>query len=216
VNSIFRSSLVALFLCILASNRAHAELVIGGDLFDVTWDRAADPSGSDFVAIPILWTGTGNDQITSFNFGFTIEGGDSGTLVIDQPSAEFPTINPIFASFTTATPILTDAAPGVLGVAGENGSFANVTVPTTGRNTVAFRFTSADAVGTFNVFAVEEFSSYFRVGDGDVTPFANSYVDGRLLLGTVTVNATAVPEPSSLLLVGAFASAAAVIRRRRK
>lgn len=220
VYGLIRTFLFSLFVCGLFAEQGKADLVVGTNLFNLEWDRSADPGGSSSVVIPILWDGVGNDGsdnlITSFNFGFRIEGGTSGSLAIEPSSVAFPTVNPIFSSFATPTPVLSTPAPGVVGIAGENAVFANVSVPTSGKNAVVLNFGSTDAVGTFNIYADEIFSSYYRVGADDVAPFANEWVDQKVLIGTVTVTNTAVPEPGSWLIIGAALAAASMRRVGRR
>jgi len=93
-------------------------------------------------------------------------------------------------------------AGGVPVVNGRNSDSSDVTI-TTPRNLFTSTFTSPmnDAVGIFEIYAVPEFSNYFPSTEFDGFKFANVPVGPDVLLGTLTVGVTAIPEPSGILLL---------------
>jgi hypothetical protein len=208
--------LTAWLATIGAGGVACAEIELGTG-FNIEWDRSANPSGSPSITLPMLYSGTGDALITSFNVGFYFLGGTTGSLAIG-PTIEFPAQNPIFPDFATATPVVSMPSPGITSLNGENSEFENVMLTGTA-NALVFNVSSPnnDAMGVFQLWASSSFSNYFTTTEFDGFPFGNAE-NGDLLLGTISV----VPEPASALLaclaaagVSCYGLLGKSVRRRR-
>lgn len=188
----------------------HADLILNG-FGTVAWDRGAMPSGSQAITFAVTPNLDSNDvnTLNSFGIGLRIvpKSGATGTLSAGTPSKAIA--ESVFDTFSPALNI-TIPSPGVPTVNGNNFGAVDVTL-TNRRNLFDLAFTSTDAAGGFDIYAVSEFTSYFPSTEFDGLKFAN--VTGPdVLLGTIKVSA--VPEPSSAALL-ALAGIASVFWRKR-
>jgi hypothetical protein len=168
----------AVVLLLLTAGTARADLLsVGAGVWsDVgtgteTWDRGANPSGSQNITIPVL-NGTGSPTATMFGWALGIEivpvGGATGTLSIGATS---DTIDPNTGSvinpppndvFTNSSGVLTpfvSSSPAYTTISNTNAASAGVKVPTSGDNLVYFNLTSTNAVGTFKIVAFNDSSN---------------------------------------------------------
>lgn len=202
------------FLSMLSA--ARGDLVIEG-FGDIIWDRMVMPGESMEVDFGVAANGDVNvpNQLNAFNVGLrfvptagAVGGLTAGTVSPSDENSVFPAFNP--------PPFISFPAADVPTVNGNNQAFENVSI-TQPRSLFALTFTSPmnDALGQFQVFGVPEFTSYFTTTEFDGFRFGNVPDGADVLLGTVTVTSTAVPEPTSLLGVALVTAGIAYRMRRR-
>jgi hypothetical protein len=220
-------TLVASFA--IAPALAHADLLSVGTGLTITWDRTSAPSGSAVMTIPILNSNTSDPRgLSGWSLAIRIvpEAGATGTLAFGSfsyPANEI--ISPSSNLTPAGSPALVTSANGVkvsasnsdLSVNGQN------SVPATGAALFSVNYTSADAVGKFDIYAWNQtngLGSYWVDQNGNNTGFTNipsaSPSVNDLLLGTITVTAT--PEPGTMLLafLASGGIATHLVRRRRR
>lgn len=186
-----------------------------------TWDRLAQPAGSTPLTVQFS-----NDNPTDGAFSSSMSGygvhlrfvpqsGATGTLAISGTSSlTNPITNALFPSsdFVLANPV----EGGFVVSAFESTDTARL-VPLAPVNAFSFVLSSSDALGTFNmvVDGIGGSTSYNNINDPDTEYFFGNADGANLVVGQITV--TAVPEPSSIALIGCagFALTAWQFRRRR-
>lgn len=189
---------------------------------------------SGFVDVNIFDANPTGVELYGWSVGLRVAGGTSGTVTIDSASITYapnPILNDPSPSSLPNLSLPTDPnfntpAPGDVTVFASDADFLNfVTIPGTERGMVRIKFNaSADASGTFALQLVDAGSlanTYWTDALGFNHPFnfAGSPIVGLggAQIGTINVaGAPAVPEPSSLLLMGGAATFAGWKARRRK
>lgn len=212
---------VAFTLLSLTAYPATAGIVSIQTGISTTWDRLSQPAGSTPLTLQFS-----NDNPTDGAFSSSMSGygvhlrlvpqaGATGTLAISGTSSlTNPTTNALFPSsdFVLATPV----EGGFVVSAFESTDTARL-VPQTPVNAFSFFLSSSDALGTFNIVVdgIGGSTSYNNINDPDTEYFFGNADGSNLVVGQITV--TAVPEPSSIALVGCggLALAAWQLRRRR-
>jgi hypothetical protein len=183
---------------------------------NLNWNINSQPSGSDFLVIPIANDSPSGSPILAgwdLNLEVVPEAGATGTLSIDSATVAFPGNNNVLStangpaltvtpSGTPSTTVQLDALDTVQNSAEVVPSIANL---------VQLRFTSADAAGNFTLEAISNGSATaWSDESGNNIAFTN---EGSVInLGTVSV----VPEPSSLLLAALSAMGIAGYRGGRR
>ena len=208
-----------LVLVLMSGSTAFAGIVLD-PIGQQEWERNSSPGGIQvtFGIMPNSLPPTDN-LLNTFSVGIIIvtdaAQGAQGTLRIQAISA--PT-NPIFTQYSDlrfsggTTQVVTGDNQTVS--AGNN--LPRNTQLTLPRNIFTALFTSPNnnAIGRFQIFAVPSLTTYFTETNFDGEKFSNA-PDGaaNVLLGSI--NVTAVPEPSSTLLVGLIVVGIATIRLQR-
>jgi len=204
----------AILLPVFSSRSAQAALVLTG-FGDQSWDRIASPGETPRFTISIDTDGGPNlNGLFGMQVGIRIEAAPSSTGTLSFGSATIPTTNRLFDSYTG--PIVSEPAVGTTGVTIENFPASDLLVIGP-KNAFDFTLQSIDALGVFEIYAMPEFTNYFTDDELEGVDFANLPTfesGGRFLLGTVTV--TAVPEPSSVALLGVVAAVCGGVRYRRR
>lgn len=195
---------------------AHADFVLEG-FGASSWDRTNNPAASPLMTLQISPNPTpGIDEIYGFSLGlrFVPQASASGTLALS--SASEPTANSVF-TYEPGAPILFEVEPGVFTISASKDEFTNTQITAT-RNLISFTANSPlnDASGLFDIYAVPDYTSFFRTTDFDGIAFGNvPFAGGDVFLGTINASITAVPEPTSLILVSLAASAGHGVRYRQ-
>lgn len=193
--------LLAWCLCLLCS-QSKADLIVVS-FGDLNWDRQLDPAGPAALNFSIASSGgaPSTNELNAFNLGLRIvpTAGAKGTLAIQSISA--PVDNPVFTNFA-ANPSLVSLLDTQV-ISGENGPFANVTIPPSGRNLFTARFFAPnnDALGKFDIYFDRDTSNYFTTTAFDGFKFQN--VDASVNANGFyagSFNVTSVPEPSTITL----------------
>jgi len=168
---------------------------------NVQWDRAASPSASPGITFSVSTDAQLINGNVLNSFGVALRAvPQSGTLgSLELNTAGMADTNSVFPAFALGGLQISEAS-GVRIANGRNLTSSDVTINTL-RNLFTSTFSSPmnNATGTFEIYAVPEFSNYFPSTEFDGFKFANVPLGPDVLLGTITV--TAVPEPSGLLLL---------------
>lgn len=207
-------SVLLLLLGVFHSPRlARGELVLGL-IGDTVWDRVEQPAGSPLITFSILPGGSATppNALNAFNLGLRIVpmAGAVGRLEIGSVSPSLE--NSVFDAFNPP-PFVSFPAPDVPTVNGSRQTFSNVEASAQ-RNLFDLQFVSpaSDALGTFEIYAVPEFSNYFTTSEFDGYKYGNVPIGPDVTLGSIRI--TAVPEPSSMVLL-ALTLASLLGRRHR-
>jgi hypothetical protein len=184
----------------------------------LNWDRAASPTNSPYLNLPVLnASGENNLLLTAFTFRLRVEPVfATGSINIDiaPGSVSYPAVSSVItANQAPITPI--SNLPNFVAFSGLDNLGAGYAV-TSGQNLAQIRFTTSDnALGTFRLLAINDSS-----GDGtgwldsstfEPQAFSNSpFTSNTLELGTITV----VPEPSAVILIGTSLGLLAGLARR--
>lgn len=215
------------FVCILAafvlsslSQAAKGDLVLNL-IGELNWDRSTDPLGPAAVLFGL----TSNDdapnanELNAFNVGLRILPAAGASGVISIQSVGIPSSNSVFPSYATI-PILSSVGD-VQTVSADNAAFANVSIPSSGRNLFQANFFSPtdDAIGKFEIYADRETTNYFTTTEFDGAKFQNVPTFGDVkgaYLGSFTVSVSSVPEPNTLLCWLMSLSTARGLRYRKR
>lgn len=211
--------LLAFLMCLLISGKGTFAGILLDSVGQHTWDQTTSPLGFDitFGISPNNLPPTDN-LLNTFSIGIVIvpDAAQNGTVRIR--SVSIPT-NPVFSTYSDLR--FSGAAAQV--VTGDNQAIsAGNSLPRdfalqSQKNifTAQLYSPSNDAKGSFKIYAVPSLTTYFTENSFDGEKFFNVPDSGpQVLLGSF--NVSAVPEPTSLLLLGVTSGGLAVIRMRRK
>ena len=186
-----------------------------GTGINTTWDRFTQPSSSPVIQLTVANT---NDDLRPILYGLTLGlsfepvGGATGSLAISTVTNA--ATDPVFTSGIKLPQINPFPGDGYTSISVENFPNANAPVPQGPAGLIGFTLSSADAIGTFNI-VVQSFDdglTSWNNFDAEEFSFANAHYQ-PLTVGQITV--TAVPEPSTLALVGVAGCVALVAGVRR-
>jgi hypothetical protein len=219
--------LVAAALVVAGSvDRASANIVTVGQLGTINMTQGTQ---SGYITIPVFDAGGPAVQMTAWQIALRIVplGGATGTVTIDVPSRTYGPNHVIDVASPPGAPYTVADTPTTGDVVFGSSTADFITafpVDSSGQSLMNIKFNASGlALGNFDVRLVNqnENSSWT-----DGTPAnQNLYVNGVEIprfsttsasLGTITVSAAAVPEPSSLLLSGAVVGFAGWRARRKK
>jgi hypothetical protein len=192
----------------------------------VEWNRAASPAASPVLTIPVLNDQPGADRISGWTISLSVRplAGSTGTLALDPAAFAYPANSVINGARFALIP--TEPVPGVMLVNGGDEEFFDTlnpaaieSVPASGRSLVDLRFLSADALGPFELFAVNDAAGFFTnwtdAGFNNRS-FTNAPFAPNTLLRLAAINVVPEPRGAVTLIVGMSAIALACLLRRRQ
>jgi hypothetical protein len=196
---------------------AQAALVLSG-FGDQNWDRISSPGQTQRFTLAIDTDGGPDfNRLFGMQVGFRIRPTAAATGTLSFGSATVPTTNQLFGAYFNNDTQISSPIGGTTVVTIENTPADDLLVTGT-KNAFDLTLQSTDALGVFEIYAVPEFTNYFSNDSIEGLNFANELTSTSqgdfYLLGTVTV--TAVPEPSSMALIGAVAAVWGGARYRRR
>ena len=220
-----RRCLVFVLLAAMCTPAPADELRLG-ICQSLEWNRIASPAASPVLTIPIHNDQPGADRISGWTISLSVRPlpGGTGSLALDPAAFAYPANSVINGPRFALTP--TEPVAGVMLINGGDEEFFNTldpaaieNVPASGRSLLDLRFFSVDAVGPFELVAINDAAGFFTNWT-DVAfnnraftnvPFAPNNV---LRLATINV----VPEPGgpALITIGVCLIALAFLLRQRQ
>lgn len=219
--------ILAAAACIVAGsvNRASADVVTVGQLGTI--NMTAGTQTANYTTVPIFDASGAPVALEFWQLAIQIVpiGAATGTVSIDGPSRAYPatSILPPGDRSPSARPQMLPGTPAGDVFFAFSADENTYPVTSGGQSLIDLKFNaSAGALGDFDIRLVQTGeSTYWSPGTSN-QPF---YVNGVPLpifsnssgsLGTISVSAAAVPEPSSLLLSGSVVGLAAWRARRKR
>jgi hypothetical protein len=208
----------ALGLAAVSGGVVSADTLTFGTGINATWDRLAQPLASPVIHLTVA---NDNNALSPILYGLTLGlsfepvGGATGSLAVETVTNAVA--NPVFSSGIKPPAINPFPGDGYTSISVENFANADVPVSQSLAGLIGLTLSSTDALGTFNIVvrSAAEGLTFWNNFDAVEFNFANAD-SSALTVGQITVNA--VPEPSTLALVGVagcVAVAGAVRRRMR-
>jgi hypothetical protein len=215
--------LVCALLAAMCTSASADDLRLGVGQ-SLEWNRVANPAASPTLTIPIFNDQPGADRISGWTISLSVRplASGTGTLALDPAAFAYPANSLINGMRFPLLP--TEPVSGVVLVNGGDEEFFNTldpaaieTVPASGRNLLDLRFSSTDALGTFELVAINDSAGFFTNWT-DVAFTNRAYNNAPFAPNTTLRLATinVVPEPSAALLtVGLFLIALTCLRCQR-
>jgi hypothetical protein len=209
-----------------STDRASANIVTVGNLGTI--NMTAGTQSGTFTTIPVFDAGGAAVQMSGWQLAIRIVplGGATGTVTVDVPSRAYQPGHIIADPFPAAAPytVANTPLPGDTVFGSNSNSFSAYTVNASGQNLLGLKFNASGlASGNFDIRLVEVNENSYWTDAAFVNQafFVNGtpltlQTPGSLSLGTISVSAAAVPEPSSLLLSGAVVGFAGWRARRKR
>ncbi len=202
-----RRWLVCALLAILCTPALADDLRLGANQF-LEWNRATSPAASPTLTIPIFNDFPGTDRISGWTISLAVRPlpQSSGSLALDPAAFAYPANSVINGPRFPLEP--TEPVPALVLVNGGDEEFFNTlnpaaieTIPAVGRGLLDLRFASTDALGAFELVAVNDAAGFYtNWTDADFTnrAFNNAPFAANTVLRLATINV--VPEPSAAAL----------------
>ncbi len=195
------SPTITFVFAIASASYASADVVL--NMIGTTqWDRSIDTMNSPKVSFTISIDSNTNfpNELNAFNLGLRIVPTIGATGSLATGTVSMASVDSVFDAFQPAL-FINFPVPDVPTVNGSRQTFADVVI-SADRTLFDLDFTSPsnDALGTFQIFAVPEFANFFSTTEFDGFKFANVPEGNDVLLGSINVTASAVPEPSAGLM----------------
>ncbi len=201
------------------------DLRLGADQL-LEWNRAANPAVSPTLTIPIFNDSPGADRISGWTISLAVRplSGSTGSLSLDPAAFAYPANSAINGPRFPLDP--TEPVPALVLVNGGDEEFFNTlnpaaieTIPAVGRGLLDLRFASADALGQFELVAVNDAAGFFtNWTDADFTnrAFNNAPFAANTVLRLATINVVPEPSAAALFTVGFVALMGAICLSHRQ